>query len=203
MDVWQTLFAFPVVITAIPFLLFLVLLLFAVFTGLIDEGIPGLDIDLDAELPNLLLPIGITRIPLVISLPLVFFLATAELLLFSHFMMPLVPSLVPTWLFYALSCPAIVLSCYLSLYIAAWILRPLAPLFDQSGTYAKTDYIGMRGRVRTSRVGVDFGEIVVTRNSAENQLDVYCDDTEILVYGDEVHILSFNVTTKRYFITKQ
>ncbi|GGB34140.1 hypothetical protein GCM10011502_03980 [Oceanisphaera marina] len=197
MDVWQTFFAFPVVMTAIPFLLFLLLLLFSVFTGLFDELLPSLNVD--ADLPDMLLPIGITQIPIVVSLPLVFFLATAELFMFSHLVTPLVPA----WLFYTLATLAIPLACYLSLYLAAWILKPLAPLFDQSRVYASINYIGMRARVRTSRVGAHFGEVVVTRGSVENQLDVYCDDKEELHYGDEVRILSFNDVTRRYFITKQ
>lgn len=199
MDVWQTLFAFPAVVTVVPFCIFLVLLVFSVFTGLFDDVFPGLDFNADAELPNLLLPIGITKIPLVISLPLVFFLASGQLLLFSYWLMPLLSA----WSFYALSAVAILVSCYVSLYIAAWMLRPLAPLFDHTHTYAKIDYIGMSGRVRTTRVDAHFGEVVVTRGSVENQLDVYCDEKEQLSYGDEVHILFFNVATRRYFITKQ
>lgn len=196
MDVWQLLFSFPVVVTVIPFFLVLLLLLFSLVTGLFDEVLPGLD--LDAEAPNLLLPIGITRVPLVVSLPLVFFLASAALMVFSHLVMPLLP----VWLFYSLSVVAILLSGYLSLYIAAWMLSPLAPLFDQRHMFSKVDYIGMSGHVRTSRVDAHFGEIVVTRGSVENQLDAYCDEQEALRYGDEIHILAFNETKGRYFITK-
>lgn len=198
MDVWQTIFAFPVVVTAIPFCLFLLLLLFSVLTGLLDELLPEVNAETDLPGLRLLLPIGITRIPVIISLPLVFFLATAELIVFSYLAAPLLPA----WLFYAVAILMILLSCYISLYLAAWMLSPLAPLFDQSRIYAKIDYIGMSGRVRTSRVDAHFGEVVVTHGGVENQIDVYCDAKEELRYGDEIRILAFNDTTRRYFITK-
>lgn len=197
MDVWQMIFAFPVIITAVPFFILFILLLLSVLTGFFGEIFP----DMDAEVPGLklLLPIGITRVPLMISLPVIFFFATTMLLVFSFTISPLLAGV----LFYSAGAVAICFFCYISLYLASWVLRPLAPLFDSNRIYARVNYIGMTGRVRTGSVNESFGEVVVTRDGIENQIDVYCDASEELRYGDEVRILSFNDATRRYFITRQ
>ncbi|WP_417606923.1 hypothetical protein [Oceanimonas baumannii] len=199
MDVWQMIFAFPVIMTAVPFFILFILLLLSVLTGFFGEIFP--DMDAEAEVPGLklLLPIGITRVPLMISLPVIFFFATAMLLAFSFIVSPLLTGV----LFYSAGTVAIFPSCYISLYLASWVLRPLAPLFDSNRIYARVNYIGMTGRVRTGSVNESFGEVVVTRDGIENQIDVYCDASEELRYGDEVRILNFNDATRRYFITRQ
>ncbi len=56
---------------------------------------------------------------------------------------------------------------YLSLYISAKLLSPLAPLFDKSKAFAKVDFIGMKAKVHSSEVNSQRGEIIVHHNGSE------------------------------------
>lgn len=197
-------FSFPLAITAVPFCFLFLLMLLSVFTGLVDD-LPFLNFDTDVDLDGDIastgswLPIGITKVPLAVSLTTVTFVATVLMYYIDYFAL----NALEGTLSIAVSLVAVVLSLLVSLYIAAFLLKPLSPLFDQKKSFAVVDYVGMNAVVRSNKVSETFGEAVVTQGSLENQLDIYSESEETISYGDEVLIVSHNPVLKRYLVIKK
>ncbi len=204
MDFMQSFFSFPLAITAVPFCFLFLLMLLSVFTGVVDD-LPFLnfdtdvDVDADAVSAGTWLPIGITKVPLTISLTTVTFVATVLMYYIDHFVL----STFDAVLYVGLSLAALIASLLASLYIAAFLLKPLSPLFDQKKAFAVVDYVGMNARIRSNRVSGAFGEAVVTQGGLENLLDVYSESEEPISYGDEVLIVSHNPELQRYLVIKK
>ncbi|WP_415888355.1 hypothetical protein ACMXYV_09995 [Neptuniibacter sp. SY11_33] len=205
MDFLLGFFSFPLAVTAIPFLFLFSLMLISVLTGFVDD-IPFLstdtdvEIEVDAEVPGgTWLPVGITKVPLIISLTTVSFVATILLYYIDSFILSAMSGAV----FYGAASGSILASLFLSLYIAAFLLKPLQPLFDHEKSFAAINYVGMNAVVRSNSVNQTFGEAVVTKGSLENQLDIYSNSDATISYGDEVLIVSLNPENQRYLVIKK
>lgn len=190
----ERLLSFPVVLTTAPFLLLMVLLVLSLLTGWLDD--PGADVDVGPEGGSLgpLLPAGFARYPLIVTLTLTTFFATV-LLYYAEFGLS---SLTDGWLHAVLGLVAVMVTLFAGLHLAALALRPLAPLFDRSRAFAKIDYRGRRARVRSQSLGPDFGQIVVTEDGMENQLDAFCDPGVELGYGDAVIVVGLDTERGSY-----
>lgn len=206
MEFFLSFFSFPLAITAVPFCFLFLLMLLSVFTGFIDD-LPFLnfdtdvDVDLDGDVASTgsWLPIGFTKVPLAVSLTTVTFVATVLMYYIDYFALNSLEGPLSV----AVSLVAVILSLLVSLYIAAFLLKPLSPLFDQKKSFAVVDYVGMNAIVRSNKVSDTFGEAVVTQGGLENQLDIYSESEEIISYGDEVLIVSHNPVLKRYLVIKK
>ncbi len=205
MELLANLFSFPVILTAAPCLFFLLLMLLSLTTGLLDDWIPDFgqaDADLDTDLDlssSVLLPVGITRVPLVISLTCTLFIASVLLYYLDRYLLTPWLSGLPYQLLALLTLPVVLLA---ALYGAALALKPLMPLLDRERAFARINYIGMTGEVRSGRVGICNGEIAVTCGARENLLDVFCTTQDDIRYGDHVLILAFDSAQKRYRVAK-
>jgi len=205
MDFFLGFFSFPLAVTAVPFLFLFVLMLISVLTGFVDDipflsTDPDVDVDVDTELPiGTWLPVGITKVPLIISLTTVSFIATVLI----YYLKAFVLSPLSGGVFIGASLATIIASLFISLYITAFLLKPLQPLFDREKSFAVVNYVGMNAVIRSSSVSKTFGEAVVTKGSLENQLDVYSESREPISYGDEVLIVSLNPQNQRYLVIKK
>ena len=208
MEFIQQFFTFPLAITAVPFCFLTLLMLISVFTGFLDDlSFFNFDADLDADIDadgdiattGTWLPIGITRIPLTVSLTTITFVATVIIFYTDYYLLGMLTGALEI----AASVIAIIVALFISLYIAAFLLKPLSPLFDQRKSFAVIDYVGMSAVVRSNKVSAAFGEAVVTQGSLENQLDIYSETSDTISYGDEVLIVSHNPELKRYLVIKK
>ncbi len=205
MDFLLGFFTFPLAVFSVPFLFLFVLMLISVFTGFIDD-LPffgdtdaDVDLDLDANVSATWLPIGITKVPLTVSLTMITFVGTVIIFYVDHF---LLNDLSGNSL-YLFSAAAIVLTFFVSLYVSAFLLKPLMPLFDKEKSFAQINYVGMNAIVRSEKVSAEFGEAIVTKGSIENQLDIYTESNEPISYGDEVLIVSLDPAINRYLVIKK
>lgn len=203
MDFFLGFFSFPLAVTAIPFLFLFCLMLISVLTGFVDD-IPFLnteaDIELDAEVSGgTWLPVGITKIPLIVSLTTISLVATVLIYYIDILFLNSLDNL----LYLGTAAGSILAALFTSLYIAAFLLKPLQPLFDHEKSFAAINYVGMNAVVRSNAVNQTFGEAVVTKGSLENQLDVYSESDGLISYGDEVLIVSLNTENQRYLVIKK
>lgn len=203
MDFLLSFLTFPLAVFAVPFLVLFILMLVSVFTGFIDD-LPFLGGDADAELDADLasatwLPVGITKVPLTVSLTIVTFVATIGTYYIDFYFL----SAFSGMSFYLVSFAALALVFIFSLYISALLLKPLMPLFDKENSFAAINYVGMNAVVRSEKVSTEFGEAIVTKGSIENQLDIYAESNDLISYGDEVLIVSLNPVLNRYLVIKK
>lgn len=203
MDFLLGFFTFPLAVFSVPFLFLFVIMLLSVFTGFIDDlpfGDADTDIDIDAEVSaGTWLPVGITKVPLTVSLTTVTFIGTVILYYIDYFFLEGIQGAD----FYLFSTIAIVLTFIASLYASAFLLKPLMPLFDKEKSFARINYVGMNAIVRSEKVSAEFGEAIVTKGSIENQLDIYTESSEPISYGDEVLIVSLDPAINRYLVIKK
>jgi len=204
MEFIATFLSFPVAVTAIPFSILFLLMMLSLATGMVDDLLPSFggdadaDIDLDLD-SSVWLPVGIAKIPLVVSLTCITFIATIIVFYVDTLFIAGLDGLIYNFAAIAV----IVVSLVVSLYISALLLRPLIPLFDRELAFARVDYIGMSGTIRSNVVTAEFGEAVITQDSLENQIDVYSSGNDPISYGDEVVILSYNDDLERYLVIKK
>jgi uncharacterized membrane protein len=203
MDFLLGFFTFPLAVFSVPFLFLFVIMLLSVFTGFIDDlpfGDADTDIDIDAEVSaGTWLPVGITKVPLTVSLTTVTFVGTVILYYINYFLFEGIQGTD----FYLFSALAIILTFIISLYVSAFLLKPLMPLFDKEKSFARINYVGMNAIVRSEKVSAEFGEAIVTKGSIENQLDIYTESSEPISYGDEVLIVSLDPAINRYLVIKK
>ncbi|WP_028021939.1 hypothetical protein [Enterovibrio calviensis] len=199
-DFFDALLAFPTNVFFLPFLLFLLILLIDLVFNVV-EGVTGdLDLfDLD-NIPGsgLLLPPVLSKVPLMVALSVSFFVATV----ISFYLTMYISVLFPSTIQFVVDLVSIPIIAYLSLAISAWLLKPISPLFDRKKAFAEVEFIGLKGRVHSSVVTQDKGEIMVLHQGNEFLLDVVIQDDVSTSYGDEVIIVYKDSATKRYVVAK-
>ncbi|GBU09788.1 hypothetical protein AwWohl_09260 [Gammaproteobacteria bacterium] len=207
MNFFGDLFSFPVAIFFIPYCFFLGLMITSLLTGFMEDlHLPGFgDVDIEVTQGNftdhMFLPLTMTKIPLTIALSITFLISSILIHIANIGIL-----LLFTFLYWPLIIIAIPICFWLSLHISAFILKPFLPIFDKDKTMAIVRYEGRVGIVKTTTVSADFGEIMITDASMENQIDVYTDidlNNEIpFAYGDKALVVSFNAEKNRYLIIK-
>ncbi|MEI8595226.1 DUF1449 domain-containing protein [Photobacterium sp. Hal280] len=195
------LLSFPTNVFFVPFVIFLVVMLVDLVFNIVESVAPDVDL-FDAEnIPGagLILPPILSKVPLMVALCVSFFVGT----IVSFYLAQALNAFSEASWVMVLEVVSIPLTAYLALFIAAWMLKPLAPLFDKKKSFAKVDFIGLKGRVHSSLVNQNRGEVVVQHNGSEFLLDVRVIEPEMsMEYGDEVIIVSQNKTTKHYIVAK-
>nr|WP_086939491.1 hypothetical protein [Thaumasiovibrio occultus] len=193
------LLSFPTGFFFVPFsIIFFIMLIDMVFdfVGEIFDGFDGLDFD-DATGGSLLLPPILSKVPLPMALCLTFFIGTIISFYVSEFI-PALPS-IANWIIGAVQLLA---TAFLSLHIAAIVFKPIAPLFDQSKSFATVVYVGLTGRVHSPEVNASSGEVMVKDKGTEFLLEAFHEGEEPLRYGDEIVIVAEDLEKKRYEVIK-
>lgn len=201
MDVFfATLLSYPVLVFFIPFCVFTLLMIIDFVVNISDGHLTNADVgDLDTSLAaKLFLPSVLSLVPLPIMLCLTTFAATiiiyyTETLLLQHLSNSIAD---------IVTAAALVGIFYIALHISALLLRPLAPILNKEKAFATIDFNGKRAFVRSATVNEEFGEVVITENGNEFQIDAYNSFNENIKYGDEVLIISRNKNTQRYLVSR-
>ncbi|MEX0335975.1 DUF1449 domain-containing protein [Vibrio tubiashii] len=195
------LLAFPTNIFFIPFIFVLVVMLIDLVFNVVESLTAELDLfELDS-IPGsgLILPPVLSKVPLMVALCASFFVATVLSFYASQFTLD--------WLSEPLIVVVDVLSvpviAYFSLVIAAWLLKPLSPLFDKKKAFAQVEFVGLTARVHSSKVTTQVGEVMVAQNGNEYLLDAICEQNVNIKYGDEVVIVAREAESRRYLIAKK
>ncbi|MCG2836099.1 DUF1449 domain-containing protein [Photobacterium sp. WH77] len=195
------LLSFPTNVFFVPFVIFLVIMLVDLVFNIVESVAPDVDL-FDAEnIPGagLILPPILSKVPLMVALCVSFFVGT----IVSFYLVQALNAVSEASWMMVVEVVSIPFTAYLALFIAAWLLKPLAPLFDKKRSFAKVDFIGLKGRVHSSLVNQNRGEVVVQHNGSEFLLDVRVIEPEIsMEYGDEVIIVSQDKTTNHYIVAK-
>ncbi|RXJ73027.1 DUF1449 domain-containing protein [Veronia nyctiphanis] len=199
-DFFTALLSFPISIFFVPFTVLALLMIIDQLFNVVDGLTSDLDLfDFD-QIPGtgLLLPPILSKVPLTVALCVSFFLATV----LSFYLSQFTGSALSGSLKLVLDIAMIPVIAYVSLALAAWLLKPLAPLFDKQKAFANVDFIGLRARVHSSKVCDEAGEVVVLHEGNEFLLDAARQGDTQLEYGDEVIIVSKDSTTSRYWVAK-
>ncbi len=213
---FEIVFSFPVAVFFIPYCIFLGLMIISLITGFLDDLhfplLGGVDVDLDADGDmfsnhghfgdNLLLPIAMTKVPLPVALTVTFFIASL-LSYLSELITRAVMPVLPDFLYMPLIIVLLILCLWISLHIAAFILKPFLPIFDKTNTLAIVQYEGKIGVVKTMVVTSHSGDVEISEGSLGNHIDVYTEEPEgTLRYGDTVLVVQFNKEKERYLVMK-
>ncbi len=198
----SALLAFPTSLFFIPLALFLLILLLDLVFNIVESVTADIDFDFDLDdLPGdgLLLPPVLAKIPLMVALTVTFFIATV----ISFYSQQLLINVIPDG-FLSLLCDIILIPCilYAALFIASWLLAPLAPVFDKEKHYAEVNFIGLKATVHSNSVDSDWGEVKINHQGHEFLLDAVSEHGTSIQYGDEVIIVAQDSASKRYVVAK-
>ncbi|NRB67445.1 MAG: DUF1449 domain-containing protein [Vibrio sp.] len=200
-DFLSELMAFPTSLFFVPFLVLLVVMLIDLAFNVVEGATAEIDLfDFDS-LPGsgLILPPVLSKVPLMVALCCSFFVATVVSFYASQW--------AQNWwkdgLLFAANLVSIPITAYLALVIAAWLLKPLSPLFDKKNAFAQVEYVGLSARVHSSKVTSEVGEVMVVQNGNEYLLDAVTEQEIDIEYGDEVVIVAKEAKSRRYVIAKK
>lgn len=195
------LMTFPTSVFFIPFVVFFLIMLIDLVFNVVEGFTADFDLfDLD-NLPGsgLLLPQVLSKVPLMVALCVSFFVATV----ISFYASDIAQGFISGSILLVANVISIPVVAYISLAISAWLLKPLAPLFDRKKTFAKVEFIGLKGRVHSNVVNREKGEVVVLHEGNEFLLDAMLQDDSSIQYGDEVIIVYKDDASDRYVVAKK
>ncbi|CZF86226.1 DUF1449 family protein [Grimontia marina] len=195
------LMTFPTSVFFIPFVVFFLIMLVDLVFNVVESFTADIDLfDLD-NLPSsgLLLPQVLSKVPLMVALCVSFFVATV----ISYYASDIAQGFISGSILLVANVISIPVVAYISLAISAWLLKPLAPLFDRKKTFAKVEFIGLKGRVHSNVVNREKGEVVVLHEGNEFLLDAMLQDDSSIQYGDEVIIVYKDDASDRYVVAKK
>lgn len=195
----SVLFAFPTNVFFIPLIILFIIMLIDLVCSVFETLTADIDFfDLD-ELPGsgLLLPPVLSKVPLAVALCVSFFFGTIISFYFQQWTQTY--SSLNGWII--VDIVSLPVTAYLALCIAAWVLKPLTPLFNRD-TFANVDYVGLKARVHSSTINQNIGEVVVNHGGNEYLLDATIEDVTPIEYGDDVIIVGKDKVTNKYIVTK-
>ena len=199
---------FPTLFFFWAYCVLLILMLVSLVTGFLGNLELPFEFDIDVEteasslsILDIFFPQRLAQLPLLVSLSIVFFIATVISYLIQDFLIML-----PGIFYWIAAVIALFVIFFISLHLASWALKPFSSFLDQKKAFATVNYIGMTGAIKTTKVTANFGEISIKDHSGrEDYLNVYCDEnlsSSPLTYGDLALIVSFNETKKRFLVIK-
>lgn len=203
MSFLQLLTSYP---SLLPSIVIGVLLVFWLLTiaGLLDMDSFGPDWlggseDADVSgLPEMLLALGLDRLPFSIVISGVAFYWWLLTMLATALLLPLVP--LPLWATGTLVLIAALVAAVLA---ASVSLRPLKPLFVVNENVTRESAIGRRCRILTLSVEDNFGQAEVEMGSGTRlTLQVYAAQPNRLVRDSQAVVLEFDARRKRYLVAE-
>jgi membrane protein implicated in regulation of membrane protease activity len=155
--------------------------------------------DVDAEgLPDMLLSLGLDRLPFSIVITGVVFFWWPLTLLGAGLLLPLLP--LPLWLSGTL---LLVLALVAAVLLASVCLRPLKPLFMVHENSARESAIGKRCRILTLSVEENFGQAEVEMGGGTRlTLQVCAAEPNSLRRDAQAVIVDFDAQRRRYRVAE-
>ncbi|WP_018692955.1 hypothetical protein [Algicola sagamiensis] len=198
----NAIFSFPVAVFSVPFIVFFGLMLLDLIFSFSDSFSTDADVDVDVDSDiswsgKLLLPPIVAQLPFPVLFTATSFFGTVITFYLNDFIFSQLSGV----LFYVAAAAGILFTFYISLLASAFALKPLEPLLCPQ-SFAAIDFQGMNAQVRSATVTETHGEVVITRDGNEIQLDVYSEPGVQFEYGDEVTIIAKNDDSNRYLVSK-
>lgn len=192
--------SFPSAIFFYPFVALFIIMLVDMVFDIFESLFADLDLFNVENITggSLLLPPILSKVPLSIALCISFFVGTVM----SFYLDVYVLSQLVSPASVALGVVSLPIVAYLSLLITSVLLKPLAVFFNKKHAFAKIDFIGLTGRVHSTKVSSDSGEVVLVHKGNEVLLDVITLSSEHIEYGDDVVIVSQENESQRYIVAK-
>lgn len=190
----------------LPSILIGVLLVFWLLTiaGLLDLDSIGPDWlgggdDADVSgLPEMLLALGLDRLPFSIVISGVAFFWWLITMLATALLLPLLP--LPLWLGGTL---VLLVALVAAVLLASVSLRPLKPVFAVNENVARESAIGRRCRILTLSVEDNFGQAEVAMGGGTRlTLQVYAAEPNGLSRDSQAVVLEFDARRKRYLVAE-
>ncbi|MBL8299284.1 MAG: hypothetical protein JNN30_13175 [Rhodanobacteraceae bacterium] len=190
----------------LPSILIGVLLVFWLLTivGLLDldnfgpDWLGGSD-DADVDgLPEMLLTLGLDRLPFSIVISGVAFYWWLLTMLAAALLLPILP--LPVWLSGTL---VLLVALVAAVLLASVSLRPLKPVFIVQENVTRESAIGRRCRILTLSVEDNFGQAEVEMGSGTRlTLQVYAAQPNRLARDSAAVVLEFDPQRKRYLVAE-
>jgi membrane protein implicated in regulation of membrane protease activity len=149
-------------------------------------------------LPEMLLALGLDRLPFSIVISGVAFYWWLLTMLATALLLPIVP--LPLWLGGTLVLAAALIAAVL---LASVSLRPLKPLFVVNENVTRESAIGRRCRILTLSVEDNFGQAEVEMGGGTRlTLQVYAAQPNGLARDSQAVVLEFDSRRKRYLVSE-
>ncbi len=205
MDLIHLISTFPGII---PSVLIGVLMVFWLLTivGLLDLesfgpdwlGEAGTDAD-DTGMPEVLMALGFHRLPFSVVMSAIGLVWWCLCLLGTRYVLSWLP--LPMWLSGLIW---LVVSLLISAVLAAFLVKPLKPLFRVHAGAKAHDLIGLPCKILTLNVDHQFGQAEVSPDQgAPLNIKVFCPEANSLKKGDWVTILGFDADRSRYRVAAE
>lgn len=151
--------------------------------------------DGDADGGGLMKLMGLSSVPITISLSVVLLAGWAGSLLVMHYGAESLAGL-GRWL------PLVVLPSVLivALIVTSFAVRPLGKVFEVTEGKFNRDYIGHSCTLTTGRVDASFGQATIEDGGTVLVIAVRCDQDNKLVRGDRVLVIDFDSAREAYVV---
>lgn len=174
--------------------------------GLIELNFSGdvdIDIDVDADisivgLTGFMLTFGLTGIPFTLVISIILLICWLISIYSQIYLFSLLPD---GWLYYLLGGVSAIAIFFISLPIAAFIIRPLKGMFKSVETTTSNNLVGRDATIATGKVTTTFGQARVFNDGAEILLDVRCDNEHTLILGDKVLLIKYLEESHAYIVS--
>ncbi|WP_416777043.1 ubiquinone biosynthesis protein UbiH [Xenorhabdus budapestensis] len=193
----QNCLAFPVIILSGLLLIILFYWICAAF-GLLDIDILNMDVDsFDAtSRAGWLTKLGLTGIPVTIIITLMTLIGWPLSYFSEHLMLRFIETDV---LRYLLGTATLFIVGFIALLLTTILLRPLQPTLSRLNRSNSVDnLIGKVAEVRSPIVTEQRGEALMNHNGANLILQVRVPESDGIVRGDRVVLISYDATTNSY-----
>lgn len=158
------------------------------------EGLKGVKLDADADAGGLWAGLGLAKVPVTISVSVIFFVCWVISLLAMHHAPDLVGN--GSWV-----APTILpLTLIVGLPVSGLLVRPLGGVFELREGKSNRDYVGHTCTVTTGHVDDGFGQATVEDGGTVLVIPVRCDRAGALARNDRALIIDFDLERQAYLV---
>lgn len=172
------------VMFSILFGLMLLSIIFSIGDSDVSNGIDGLHLN---SIDNILISSGISRVPVVVGLSVTFFFATIISFILNNIIVYSFGNFlysISELLYYVVLGAIFFIYFVISLYIAGFILKPVAKIWDIKPM--TTDYYAHEWEVISTEVNDQYGEVKTIIDMLEHRVQVLNKTGEKISTGDKV-----------------
>jgi hypothetical protein len=157
------------------------------------EALKGAKVGVEAD-GGLWAGLGLSKVPITISLSVIFLVCWALSLLAMHY----APGVVGTASWVA---PTVLpVTLLVGLLLASLLVRPLAGVFEVHQGKSNRDYVGHTCTVTTGHVDDGFGQATVEDGGTVLVIPVRCDRAGALARNDRALIIDFDTARQAYLV---
>ena len=195
--------SFPTVIYTVPLVMCLVFWLFGML-GLFDVDFLDIDVDIDADVDagpaGALAALGLTGVPLIFSVSLLFLFSWAISLFSSAWLLPLVTHHI-IWMIAAVV--VVIFSFMIAIFFTGKITKPMSKIFVTHEARSNQSLVSKTCQITTLKVDQDFGQAKVEDGGAGFIISVRAEQPNDLTKGNHALIYEYDPQKNLYHIVKQ